>query len=142
VHISEEGLQLIKKWEGLRLTSYKCSAGVWTIGYGSTRGVTEGMTITEEEADERLRRDVETAERCVNASVKVALTEQQFSACVSFVFNLGCGAFGKSTLLRKINEGDDVGAAAEFHKWVNAGGKKLAGLVARRKDEAELFMSA
>lgn len=141
MHISEEGLQLIKKHEGLRLTAYQCPAGVWTIGYGSTRGVTEGMTITEEEADERLRKDVETAERCIAASVRVSLTQAQHDALCSFIFNLGCGAFGKSTLLRKINEGDDVGASAEFGKWVNAAGKRLPGLVARRKDEADLFMA-
>lgn len=142
MHISEEGLQLIKKHEGLRLKAYKCPAGVWTIGYGSTRGVTEGMEITEEEADERLRKDIEVAERCVNASVKVTLTQGQFDALCSFAFNLGCGALGKSTLLRLLNHGQDDLAAQEFAKWVNAGGKKLPGLVARRKDEAELFMSA
>lgn len=141
MHISEEGLELIRKHEGLRLKAYKCPAGVWTIGYGSTRGVTEGMEITQEQADERLRQDIAVAEKCIAASVKVTLTQEQHDALCSFIFNLGCGAFGKSTLLRKINQGDDVGAAAEFAKWVNAGGKRLAGLVARRKDEADLFMA-
>lgn len=139
--ISEAGLDLIKECEGRALKAYKCSAGVWTIGFGSTTGVTEGMEITEAEADERLRKDVETAERCVNASVKGAITQGQYDALCSFVFNLGCGALRKSTLLRELNDGNDLSAAAEFMKWVNAGGKRLPGLVARRQKEMALFLA-
>lgn len=139
--ISEHGLDLIKKHEGLRLKAYRCPAGVLTIGYGSTSGVTEGMEITEAQADERLRRDVETAERCVNASVRGAITQGQHDALVSFCFNLGCGALRKSTLLKHVNDGNDMSAAMELAKWVNAGGKRLPGLVARRQDEMELFLA-
>ena len=139
--ISEAGLDLIKKHEGCRLKAYKCPADVWTIGYGSTSGVTEGMEITQAEADERLRKDVAVAERCVNASVKGAITQGQFDSLCSFVFNLGCGAFGKSTLLRELNAGNDMSCAAEFMRWTRAGGKVLPGLVARRRDEMALFLS-
>lgn len=139
--ISESGLDLIKKHEGLRLKAYRCPAGVWTIGYGSTSGVTEGMEITEEQADERLRKDVETAERCVNASVRGAITQGQFDSLISWVFNLGCGNFRKSTLLRHVNDGNDMSAALEFGKWIHGGGKRLPGLVARRQDEMEMFLA-
>lgn len=139
--ISETGLDLIKKREGLRLKAYRCPADVWTIGYGSTSGVCEGMEITQEQADERLRKDVAVAERCVNASVKGAITQGQYDAITCWTFNLGCGNLRKSTLLQKVNSGDDLGAADEFLRWTKAGGKVLAGLVARRNDERALFLS-
>lgn len=139
--ISATGLELIKQHEGLRLAAYQDSVGVWTIGYGSTRGVTCAMEINQAEADERLRRDVETAEKCVNNSVSVDMSQGMFDALCSFVFNLGCRAFGNSKLLRKLNAGDDDGAAQEFLRWDHAGGKKLAGLTARRKHEQEVFLA-
>lgn len=139
--ISEAGLDLIKKYEGCRLEAYKCPAGIWTIGYGHTAGVCEGMEITEAQADAYLRTDVMNAERCVNASVKGAITQGQHDALTSFVFNLGCANLRKSTLLRELNEGNDLSAASEFMKWVNAGGKRLPGLVARRQEEMRLFLA-
>lgn len=139
VNISETGLDLIKRHEGLRLNAYQDSVGVWTVGYGSTKGVTEGMTITQEEADARLKTDVIAAEKCVNNCVAVPLSQNEFDALCSFAFNLGCGALRGSTLLRKLNDSDYDGASAEFKKWDHAGGKVLAGLTKRRADEAELF---
>lgn len=137
--ISERGLDLIRDHEGCRLAAYKDSVGIATIGYGHTEGVKMGDTCTQAQAELWLRRDAERAERCVNGLVTVPLTQGEFDALCSFVFNLGCERLKKSTLLRKINDSDYDGAAAEFQKWVYAGGEKLAGLVARRDAEARLF---
>ncbi len=136
---SDNGLDLIKSFEGLRLEAYLDSVGVLTIGYGHISKVSAGDTCTEEQADEWLKSDVERAELCIENSVKVPLTQNQFDALVSFVFNLGCFALGKSTLLRKLNAGDDMAAADEFLNWCHAGGRRIDGLVRRRKEEMELF---
>ena len=137
--IGPKGLALIKSSEGLRLKAYRCPADVPTIGYGSTGAhVRMGMTITEAEADALLRKDLERFERGV-AEMAGEMTPGQFSALVSFAFNVGLEALRKSTLLRKHMAGDHAGAAAEFGKWVNAGGKKLPGLVTRRAAEAALY---
>lgn len=137
--ISNNGINLIKKFEGLELKAYKDSVGILTIGYGHTRGVKAGDVITGQQADAFLREDVQVAELAVNTNVKVKLTQGQFDALVSFIFNLGAGNFVKSTLLKKLNTGDYAGAADEFGKWVNAGGKPLPGLVKRRAAEKEMF---
>jgi len=139
--ISKAGLDLIKQYEGLKLTAYRCSAGVLTIGYGHTHGVKTGDVITAQQADEYLREDVQIAELNVNTNVKTPLTQNQFDALVSFVFNVGVGNFVKSTLLKKLNTGNYSGAADELLKWVNAGGKPLDGLRKRRTAERELFLS-
>lgn len=137
--IGPKGLALIKSSEGLRLKAYRCPADVPTIGYGSTGPhVRMGMTITEAEAEALLRKDLARFEAGV---VKLAgpMTPGQFSALVSFAFNLGLGALGKSTLLKKHKAGDFAGAKAEFAKWNRAGGRVLAGLTKRRAAEAELY---
>lgn len=135
----EKGIDLIKHFEGLRLKAYQCSANVWTIGYGHTAGVRPGDTIDEAQAEAFLRKDIVDSENAVNRLVTVPLKQSQFDALVSFVFNLGSGNFRSSTLLRKLNAGDDAGAAAEFLRWVSAGGRRLAGLVRRREAEKTLF---
>lgn len=144
--ISDAGIELLKLVEGLELVAYadeEAGGTLWTIGYGHTGSdVYEGLHITEERAVELLRRDIATAEKCVNNSVKVPMTQGQFDALCSFVYNIGCKVFGRSTLLAKLNAGDDGGAADEFGKWVYDDGKKLNGLVLRRKAEADLFRSA
>jgi lysozyme len=142
VRISDDGVALVKEFEGCELKAYKCPAGIWTIGYGSTgTHVHEGQEIDEITAEAYLRKDLEVAERCVTACANVALTQGQFDAMTSLVFNIGCGAFRKSTLLRKLNEGDDLGASEEFLRWNKAGGKELAGLTRRRQAEKEMFLS-
>jgi lysozyme len=139
---SEEGLALTKGFEGLRLAAYQDVAGVWTVGYGHTGpDVGAGLTITEEEAETMLLADLADAIVCVNGAVTVAISQCQFDALVDFCFNAGRGNFVNSTLLRKLNLGDVDGAAAEFQLWVHAGGKVVAGLVRRRKAEADLFTS-
>ncbi len=136
---SQRGIDLIKRFEGLRLSAYKCPADVWTIGYGTTAGVKPGQTITKERAEELLREDVERFEAQVLRLVKVPLTQGQHDALVSFVYNLGAGNLSNSTLLRLLNSGDYKGAAAQFDRWTKAGGKELPGLVKRRAAERALF---
>ena len=136
----DKGIALIKSFEGLELTSYKCPAGVWTVGYGHTRAdVTPRRTISEVEADALLRADLERFERAVAKHTAGHATQDQFDALVSFAFNLGGEALKTSTLLRKHNEGDYAGAAAQFARWNRAGGRVLAGLTRRRLAEAKLY---
>ena len=142
MRISQAGLTLIKGFEGLRLTAYKDSVGILTIGYGHTgKDVKEGDEITEQWADALLERDVLIAEKCVNGAVQVPITQGEFDALCSFVFNLGCARLRVSTLLRKLNDSDYDGAAAEFKRWNKAGGTVLAGLTRRRVAEVALFES-
>ena len=137
--ISPAGIAMIQAHEGLRLTAYRDAGGVWTIGYGSTGGVRRGMTITRDQAVLRLYQDLDEAEATINSRVTVPLTQPQFDALTSLVFNIGGGAFRKSTLLQKLNTGDYAGAAAEFNRWVKAKGRVLGGLVTRRAAERHLF---
>src|SRR4029077_6585034 len=107
--ISDAGLGLIKESEALRLDSYQDVVGIWTIGYGHTGPeVVEGLHITEDAANALLLSDLETAEKCIDNSVSVQLTQGQYDALCSFVFNLGCMALRNSSLLRKLNAGDDT----------------------------------
>lgn len=138
--ISDKGIALIKEFEGTRLKAYQDSVGVWTIGVGHTKGVNAGDIITQDQADAFLRADLEDAETAVQGLCPVT-TQNQFDALTSFAFNLGTGALKGSTLRTKHNAGDYSGAKAEFLRWVNAGGKKLDGLVRRRTAEAELYGS-
>lgn len=138
---SDIGLALIKKFEGCRLQAYKCPAGVWTIGYGHTRGVTKGQVISQVDAERMLREDIAPIERQVNA-LGINLRQGQFDALVSFIFNLGIGNFNHSTLRKRIfAKADDAIIAAEFKKWNKAGGKVMPGLVRRREEEAALWIS-
>ena len=139
--ISPAGIALIQAHEGLRLTAYRDAGGVWTIGYGSTGGAKRGMTSTREQAIVRRYEDLDAAEASVNSRVTVPLSQPQFDALVSLVFNIGGGAFRKSTLLQKLNAGDYAGAADEFPRWVKAKGRILSGLITRRAAERALFLS-
>jgi lysozyme len=137
---SHHGLELIKQHEGLRLNAYMDPVGVWTIGWGHTRNVREGDRISKGEAEAFFMVDIAEAEECVRRRVTVPLTQGQFDALVSFVFNLGCGSLIRSSLLRKLNHYDYPGAACQFPRWINAGGKVLRGLETRRAAERELFV--
>lgn len=143
--ISDVGLDLIMTHEGCELVAYPDPAtggAPWTIGFGHTGPeVVEGLHIDQEQALEYLRRDLVWVEKCIANSVKVELTQGEFDALCSFVYNLGCGALGKSTLLTKLNAGDSDGAAQEFGKWNRAAGKVMKGLVIRRKAEMEVFLA-
>ncbi|NUB13694.1 glycoside hydrolase family protein [Azospirillum brasilense] len=141
--IHPDALALVRHFEGLYLSAYLCPAGVPTIGYGHTAGVRMGQTITSLQAEVFLRADMAEAAAAVDRLVTVPLTDRQCGALASFVFNLGAGALGSSTLLRLLNQGDYEGAAGEFAKWVYAtvNGKKvqLPGLKKRRAAEKALF---
>lgn len=139
---SSAGIALIKRFEGCELKAYQDSVSVWTIGVGHTGGVEPGQVITEEEADAFLREDLQDAENCVNASVLVPLSQSKFDALVSLVFNIGCGNFQKSTLLRELNAGAGMMLVADqFKRWNKAGGVVLNGLTKRRAAEAEMFLA-
>lgn len=138
---SAKGLALIKKYEGLRTNAYLCPANVWTIGYGHTKGVSKGMMISHEDAEKLLEKDLRHFEVAVSSAVKVPINQNQFDALVSFTFNVGVGAFGGSTLLRLLNRKHYISAAEQFLRWTRGGGKVLPGLVKRRKEEYELFLS-
>ena len=138
--ISREGVKFVEFNEGLKLKAYKDLAGVLTIGYGHTGPeINKDMEITQEKAEELLKKDLIKAIKAVNQSVKVSLTQNQFDSLVDFVFNVGEGAFKKSTLLKHLNEGEYGPAADEFLRWVYAGGKQIKGLGERRKREKEFF---
>lgn len=145
--ISENGLNLIKQFEGISLVPYLCPAGIPTIGYGNTfyenmKKVTmQDESITRERADFLFNFLVTTKfVSVVNRLVIVDLTQNQFDALVSFVYNIGSGNFEKSTLLKKVNQSDFIGASLEFEKWNKANGKVLNGLTKRRLAEKELFL--
>ena len=139
---SEKGLDLIRKYEGLRLAAYVCPGGKLTIGYGHTgTDVTSGKKITAEQANALLVKDVQRFESAVNELVKAPMTQGMFDALISFSFNLGAGSLKSSSLLKKLNADDLEGAADEFLKWNKAKGKVLAGLTERRESERELFLA-
>lgn len=143
--ISAKGVDLICEFEGKRLSAYDDGVGIWTIGFGTIKypngtRVKKGDTCTLEQAKEYMRHDLIEFEHTVNGSVKVSLTQNQFDALVSLAYNIGSNAFKSSTLVKKLNAGDYQGAADQFNVWVNAGGKRMQGLVNRRAKEKELFL--
>lgn len=146
MRISEQGVRLIKKFEGLRLTAYKCPTGYWTIGWGHTYGVKSGQKITKEQAEVYLKQDLVVAEDAVDKLVSTPLNQGMYDALVSFVFNLGAVRFKNSTLLRRLNQGAYDLVPDEFLRWVygTVDGKtqKLPGLVERRTAEKEMFLKA
>ncbi len=143
-HITQDGLDLICRFEGFSHTIYLCPAGYPTIGYGHL--ITEANKeqfldgIDELEALDLLKTDVQKAEQSVLRLINVPLTDGQFDALVSFTFNLGGGALQRSTLRRKVNRCENSAVPAEFMKWVWAGGRKQKGLVRRRKAEGILYL--
>lgn len=139
---SQKGVSLIKSFEGLRLKSYQDSVGVWTIGYGATRGVTAGMMITNEQAERMLLNDIGRFEPEIERLVKVPLSQDQWDALMSFTYNLGAQNLGSSTLLKLLNAANYNGAAEQFPRWNSAGGQVLSGLVKRRAAERVLFLGA
>ena len=137
---SIEGLALIKKFEGLELEAYKCAAGVWTIGYGHTKDVQPGDVWSESHADHMLEVELEEFEAYINDNVTAPLSQNQFDALVSWVYNLGPANLKASTMLKVLNSGDYEGVPAQIKRWNKAGGKVLEGLIRRREAEALLFV--
>ncbi|MBU2039167.1 MAG: lysozyme [Gammaproteobacteria bacterium] len=141
-HVTQDGIDLIKRFEGFSPTVYICPAGYPTIGYGHLVRSSESFNkIGETEAEELLRKDVESAERVVLRLVNVPLTDGQFDALVSFTFNLGAGALQRSTLRRKVNRQAHNEVPEQFMLWVWAGGRRLSGLVNRRTAEASFYQT-
>lgn len=144
--INTAGLNLIKRWEGLRLKAYQDSVGVWTIGYGHTAAAgppapARGMTITEQEATDILARDLGQYERAVTKALSIVPSANQFAAMVSLCYNIGPANFAKSSVVRLFNASKPREAADAFLMWNKAGGKVLKGLTARREDERKLFLT-
>ena len=140
IHVSETCVKLIQRFEGCRLEAYQDSVSVWTVGWGSTGpDICQGTRFTQEQADKRLRTHLELVEGCLTRNVKVPLTQNQADALGSFIYNLGCGNFMASTLLKKLNAGDYEAVPDQIKRWNRAGTQVLAGLVTRRAAEAELF---
>ncbi len=140
--MSELAETIIKMFEGLRLKAYQDSVGIWTIGYGTTGSfVIPGMQISVEQAEKYLQDSLVTIEDEIKTLVKVPLNDNQLAALESFVYNLGIGAFAKSTLLKLLNKGEYADAAVQFGFWVHAGSKILPGLVKRREAERKLFLT-
>lgn len=144
MRISENGIEFIRQLEGEKLTAYPDIVGIWTIGVGHTgfvdgKPVARGMAITKEKSKELLTADLKRFESAVNDAVKVTLTQNQFDALVSLAFNIGEGAFARSTLVNKLNAGDKKGAAEQFLVWKNAGGRVSQGLLNRRQEEKAIF---
>lgn len=144
---NDAALSIITGFEGFSASPYQCPAGIWTIGYGSTRCpdglpvTAETPLLTEDDGRQWLRDELARTEGDVTRLVRVPLSENQFGALVSFTYNLGSGNFRASTLRQKLNRGDYDGAVLEFPKWRRAGGKILRGLVRRRAAEQALFLS-
>ena len=140
-HISQTGIDLIKQYEGCKLKAYQDSAKIWTIGFGTTKGITRGMVITPEEAEDLFRGDLIFSEDCIKRLVKVELTQNEFDALVSWTYNLGCGSLRRSTMLKHINRQEHkMLVTLEMKKWNKAKGRVLKGLTRRREAEAKLFL--
>lgn len=137
---NKDGLDLIKSFEGLYLKAYKDMVGVWTIGWGCTVGVHDGMVITEAQAEDLLQKELSTFEVGVPKYVTAPLNENEFAALVSFSYNLGLGSLQHSTLVKFLNNGDRANAADQFLVWNKAGGQPVAGLTRRRSAERALFL--
>ena len=145
MHVSPSGVDLICNFEGLELKAYDDGVGVWTIGYGTTKypngiRVKKGDTCTLDQAKAYMQNDLKAFEQTVNNTVKVPLNQNQFDALVSLAYNIGSTAFKNSTLVKRLNEGNYKAAANQFNVWVNAGGKRMQGLVNRRAAESTLFL--
>lgn len=133
-------LDLIKKWEGCKLKAYRCSAGVWTIGWGSTGpSIKEGVVWTQAQADSCLASEVRKFADGVFSAVTANANANQLGAMISLAYNIGLSAFKSSTLLRLFNSGDTSGARAQFKRWNKASGRVVNGLTNRRNDEAAVF---
>ena len=145
MEVNKAGKDLIKRFEGCKLKAYKCPAGLWTISWGLTfypdgTKVKEGDVITQQQAEDYFNAIVDDFAKKVDALIKSNVSENNFSALVSFAYNVGMGNFQRSTLLRKVNANPkDKTIAAEFRKWVRANGEVLKGLVKRRNAEAKLY---
>lgn len=136
---SQQGIDLIKHFEGCKLEAYRCSANVWTHGYGHVKHVQEGDKVTQDEAEDNLILDISMVETHMTRLIHVPLAQHEWDSIVSWCFNLGCGSLRRSTMLNVLNSGDLEGVTKELIRWDNVNGKPSKGLTRRRKAEAHLF---
>jgi GH24 family phage-related lysozyme (muramidase) len=147
VSVNKATLDLIKQYEGCKLTAYQDIVGIWTIGYGTTAAAdlgiipSRGLTITQDRAEDLLRQGVDKFATTVDAMITTSVNANEFGACVSLAYNIGPTAFAKSTVLRELNVGHFDKAAAAFRMWNKAGGEVIKGLVNRREAEIKLFLT-
>jgi lysozyme len=139
MHISDEGISLVKKFEGCKLEAYQCAAGVWTIGYGSTHGVQKGDIWSQEKAEIMLIDELEEYGKYVEELVTIPLNQCQFDALTSWTFNLGPSNLQSSTMLKVLNSGDYEGVPNQIKRWNKVSGQVNDGLIRRREAEALLF---
>jgi GH24 family phage-related lysozyme (muramidase) len=145
--VNKATLDLIKQYEGCKLTAYQDGGGVWTIGYGTTAmadvGIVpaKGMTITQDRAEDLLRMGVDKFASTVDAMITTKVNQNERGACVSLTYNIGPNAFAKSTALRELNAGNKDKAAAAFRMWNKDNGKVEKGLINRREAEIKLFLT-
>ena len=139
--ISEDGLELIKKFEGCETSAYQDNVGVWTIGFGHTKGVEEGQTCSIEDAESMLADEMDEYEGYINNMVKVDLQQHEFDSLVAWVYNLGPTNLGESTMLKVLNGGQFDRVPDEMNRWTRAGGEILEGLVRRRQAESLMFQN-
>jgi lysozyme len=142
---SDNGVKFITKHEGFRTVAYKDVVGKWTTGYGHLIRLPAEQyfvdtPVTPELAANLLKEDIKVAEQCITTNVRTTLTQEQYDALVSFIYNVGCAAFARSTLLFLLNKGEKERAAAQLLRWNKAGGEPVAGLTKRREEEMKLFM--
>jgi len=147
VSVNQATIDLIKQYEGCKLVAYQDIVGIWTIGYGTTAGAdvgvkpAYGMTITQARAEDLLRQGVDKFANTVDALITTKVNQNERGACVCLAYNIGTGAFAKSTVLRELNAGNKDKAAAAFRMWNKAGGEVIKGLVNRREAEIKLFLT-
>jgi len=139
--ISEDGLELIKKFEGCETSAYQDSVGVWTIGFGHTKDVEEGQTCSIEDAESMLADEMDEYEGYINNMVKVDLQQHEFDSLVAWVYNLGPTNLNESTMLKVLNGGQFDRVPDEMNRWTRAGGEILEGLVRRRQAESLMFQN-
>lgn len=138
---SQQAYNLIREFEGLRLQSYQCPSGIWTIGYGHTTNVAPNTVISQLQANLLLQEDIAQCERTLN-KYNLALTQNMYDALISFIYNVGAGNFHRSALLSKVKANPyDSSISDEFLKWIHSKGKPLAGLQRRRMAEMKLYFS-
>jgi len=139
MQLSGKGHDILRYFEGCKLVAYQDSVDVWTIGYGHTKNVHKGMTITQEQAEAMLLEELKEYEGYIETYVEVELTQEQFDALVVWVYNLGPTNFRNSTLLKRLNKSNYEDVPNQIKRWDKAGGKTLSGLTKRRASEAHLF---
>lgn len=145
--VNKATLDLIKQFEGCKLTAYKDIVGIWTIGYGTTAAAglgiepAKGMIITQERAEDLLRQGIDKFAAKVDELITAKVNQNERGAVICLAYNIGCGALSKSTVLRELNAGNKDRAAAAFKMWNKAGGEIVQGLVNRRNAEVTLFLT-